>query len=122
MVTSAVCGIRVNPLCVICVVCRDTSCLPLPIRISVGGVARQGILLVLAIERWMNSTMTTTACLSLWLGHMVQVSLFPIYTNVLNQISALDLSAAEGAKVRSRVKWAEEGKPLSGGLMTGSQL
>ena len=37
-----------------------------------------------------------------------QVSLLPIYSNVLNQISAFDLSDAQGAKVRSRVKWAEE--------------
>lgn len=42
-----------------------------------------------------------------------QVSLFPIYTKVLNQISALDLSDAQGAKVRSRVKWAEEGESSS---------
>lgn len=37
-----------------------------------------------------------------------QVSLLPIYSNVLNQISAFDLSDAQGTKVRSRVKWAEE--------------
>ena len=37
-----------------------------------------------------------------------QVSLLPIYSNVLNQISAFDLSDAQGTKLRSRVKWAEE--------------
>lgn len=42
-----------------------------------------------------------------------QVSLLTTYSNVLNQISALDLSDAQGAKVRSRVKWAEEGESSS---------
>ena len=40
-------------------------------------------------------------------GH---VSLLPIYQNVSSKIAALDLYAAQGAKVRSRVKWAEEGE------------
>ena len=42
-----------------------------------------------------------------------QVSLLAVYSNVLNQISALDLSDAQGAKVRSTVKWAEEGESSS---------
>ena len=42
-----------------------------------------------------------------------QVSLLPVYSNVLSKISALDLSDAQGAKVRSRVKWAEEGESSS---------
>ncbi len=41
------------------------------------------------------------------------VSLLPIYHNVLSKIADLDLSAAQGAKVRSRVKWAEEGESSS---------
>lgn len=43
-------------------------------------------------------------------GH---VSFLPIYQNVSSKIAALDLSAAQGAKVRSRVKWAEEGETSS---------
>ena len=42
-----------------------------------------------------------------------QVSLLSVYSNVLNQISAMNLSDAQGAKVRSRVKWAEEGEASS---------
>ena len=41
------------------------------------------------------------------------VSLLPIYQNVSSKITALDLSSAQGAKVRSRVKWAEEGETSS---------
>ena len=44
------------------------------------------------------------------LGH---VSLMPIYQNVLSKIANIDLSAAQGAKVRSRIKWAEEGETSS---------
>ena len=44
------------------------------------------------------------------LGH---VSLLPIYHNVSSKIASLDLSAAQGAKVRSRIKWAEEGETSS---------
>ena len=43
-------------------------------------------------------------------GH---VSLLPIFQNVSSKIAALDLSDARGAKVRSRVKWAEEGETSS---------
>ena len=44
---------------------------------------------------------------------LVQVSLLGFYLNVLSQISVLDLSDAQGAKVRLRVKWAEEGESSS---------
>jgi len=40
-------------------------------------------------------------------GH---VSLLPIYQGVSAKITSLDLSTAQGAKVRSRIKWAEEGE------------
>ena len=39
-------------------------------------------------------------------GH---VSLLPIYQNVSTKIAGLDLSAAQGAKVHSQIKWAKEG-------------
>ena len=42
------------------------------------------------------------------LGH---VSLLPIYHNVSSKIASLDLSTAQGAKVHSRIKWAEVEKP-----------
>ena len=41
------------------------------------------------------------------------VSLMPIFDNVQNKLKQLDLIAAEGAKVRSRVRWAEEGESSS---------
>ena len=41
------------------------------------------------------------------------VSLLPIYQNVSSKLAGLDLSAAQGAKVRSRIKWAEEGETSS---------
>ena len=37
----------------------------------------------------------------------------PIYENVLNQIADLDRLTAEGARVRARVRWAEEGETSS---------
>ena len=36
-----------------------------------------------------------------------------MYENVLSQIAAIDLEAAEGARVRARVRWAEEGESSS---------
>lgn len=41
------------------------------------------------------------------------VSLLPVYQNVLAKLASLDLVDAQGAKVRSRVKWAEEGETSS---------
>ena len=41
------------------------------------------------------------------------VSLMPVYERVLGQLAAFDLTEAEGARVRSRVKWAEEGETSS---------
>ena len=43
-------------------------------------------------------------------GH---VSLLDVFESVMSQIAALDLVAANGAKVRSRVRWAEEGEVSS---------
>ena len=34
----------------------------------------------------------------------------PVYQNVLTKLAAIDLAEAQGAKVRSRVSWAEEGE------------
>ena len=42
-----------------------------------------------------------------------QVSLLSVYQNVLTKLAALDLADPQGAKVRSRVKWAEEGETSS---------
>ena len=42
-----------------------------------------------------------------------RVSLLPVYENVLNQIAEANRSTAEGARVRARVRWAEEGKSSS---------
>ena len=42
-----------------------------------------------------------------------QVSFLSIYQNVLAKLAAFDLKDAQGAKVRSRVKWAEEGETSS---------
>ena len=42
-----------------------------------------------------------------------QVSLLSVYQNVLTKLAALDLADAQGAKVRSRVKWAEDGETSS---------
>ena len=44
------------------------------------------------------------------LGH---ISPLAIYQNVLSKIASLDLSTAQGAQVRSRIKWAEEGETSS---------
>lgn len=41
------------------------------------------------------------------------VSLLEVYERVLGKIADLDRSAAEGARVRSRVRWAEEGETSS---------
>ena len=41
------------------------------------------------------------------------VSLIPVYERVLAQLASFDLTEAEGARVRSRVKWAEEGETSS---------
>ena len=41
------------------------------------------------------------------------VSLLPIYQNVSFKIANIDLSVAQGAKVRSRIKWAEDGETSS---------
>ena len=41
------------------------------------------------------------------------VSLLPIFVNVQNKIMALDRISAEGARIRSRVRWAEEGEMSS---------
>lgn len=38
------------------------------------------------------------------------VSLLDVYENVLTRIAALDRHEAEGARVRSRIQWAEEGE------------
>jgi len=43
-------------------------------------------------------------------GH---VSFLPIYQNVSSKIASFDLAAAQGARVRSIVKWAEEGETSS---------
>ena len=40
-------------------------------------------------------------------------SLMPVYERVLAQLASFDLTEAEGARVRSRVKWAEEGETSS---------
>ena len=42
-----------------------------------------------------------------------RVSLFPVYQSILSQIAGLELKVAEGARVRSRVRWAEEGETSS---------
>ena len=42
-----------------------------------------------------------------------QVSLLSVYQNVLAKLAALDLVDAQGAKMRSRIKWAEEGESSS---------
>jgi len=41
------------------------------------------------------------------------VSLMPVYEQVLAQLASFDLTEAEGARVRSRVKWDEEGETSS---------
>ena len=41
------------------------------------------------------------------------VSLMPVYERVLAQLASFDLTVAEGARVRFRVKWAEEGETSS---------
>ena len=41
------------------------------------------------------------------------VSRMPVYEQVLAQLPSFDLTEAEGARVRSRVKWAEEGETSS---------
>lgn len=41
------------------------------------------------------------------------VSLLPVYERVLAQLAAFDLTEAEGTRIRSRVKWAEEGETPS---------
>ena len=41
------------------------------------------------------------------------VSLLDFYERVLGKIAELDRSVAEGARVRSRVKWIEEGETSS---------
>ena len=40
-------------------------------------------------------------------------SLVPVYERDLAQLASFDLAEAEGARVRSRVKWAEEGENSS---------
>jgi len=42
-----------------------------------------------------------------------QVSFLPIYQSVYSKVASLDLLAVQGAKVRSRIKWAEEGETSS---------
>ena len=42
-----------------------------------------------------------------------QVFFLPIYQSVYSKVASLDLLAAQGAKVRSRIKWAEEGETSS---------
>ena len=37
----------------------------------------------------------------------------PVYERVLAQLASFDHTEAEGARVRSRVKWAEEGETSS---------
>ena len=41
------------------------------------------------------------------------VSLMPVYERVLAQLASFDLTEVEGGRVRSRVKWAEEGETSS---------
>ena len=41
------------------------------------------------------------------------VSLMPVYERVLAQLASFDLTEAKGRRVRSRVKWAEEGETSS---------
>lgn len=41
------------------------------------------------------------------------VSLLPVYERVLAQLAAFDLTEAEGTRIRSLVKWAEEGETSS---------
>ena len=43
-------------------------------------------------------------------GH---VSLLSVYQKVLDELAAINLADAQGAKVLSRVKWAEEGETSS---------
>ena len=42
-----------------------------------------------------------------------QVSLMDVYESVQWRIADIDLFAAKGAQVRSRVRWAEEGETSS---------
>ena len=37
----------------------------------------------------------------------------PVYERVLAQLASFDLTEAEGTRVRSRFKWAEEGETSS---------
>ena len=37
----------------------------------------------------------------------------PVYERILAQLASFDLTEAEGARARSRVKWAEEGETSS---------
>lgn len=39
--------------------------------------------------------------------------MLPVYEQVLAQLAAFDLTEAEGARIRPRVKWAEEGETSS---------
>ena len=41
------------------------------------------------------------------------VFLMPVYERVLTQLASFDLTEAEGARVRSHVKWAEKGETSS---------
>lgn len=41
------------------------------------------------------------------------MSLMPVYERALAQLASFDLTEAEGVRVRSRVKWAEEGETSS---------
>ena len=41
---------------------------------------------------------------------LANVSLLPVFENVSNRISELDAKEADGARIRSRTRWAEEGE------------
>lgn len=57
------------------------------------------------------------ALLLIWKAKLMMVLFlccpFTVYKRVLAQLAAFDLTEAEGARIRSRVKWAEEGETSS---------
>ena len=44
---------------------------------------------------------------------MGRISFLPVYENVQSRIAAFDLLEAQGARIRSRIKWTEEGETSS---------
>ena len=61
-------------------------------------------------ERWQCRSLLSTLAADLkFKVDNGLVSLLKVYERVLGKIADLDHSAAKGARVRSRVRWAEEG-------------